>query len=55
MRLLTPTIKIDISKRDFLKMISKMEVSISQMGTPNIERNFDFQHDFDLWKSVVMI
>ena len=30
MRLLTPTIKIDISKRGFLKMISKMEVSISQ-------------------------
>lgn len=34
-----------ISKIDFLKMISKMEVSISQMGTPNVERNFDFQQD----------
>jgi len=52
MRLLTPKIKIDISKSDFLKMISKVEVSISQMGTPNIERNFDFQHDFDLWNNV---
>ena len=50
MRVLTPKIKTDISKRDFLKRISKMEVSISQMGTPNIERNFDFQHD--LWNNV---
>lgn len=29
-------------------MISKMEVSISPMGTPNVERNFDFQHNFDI-------
>ena len=36
------------SKRDFLKMISKMEVSISPMGTPNVETNFDFELDFDL-------
>lgn len=43
-RLLTPTIKIDISKRDFIKMISKKEVSISPMGCPNVEGNFDFQH-----------
>ena len=45
MRVLTAKIKIAISKTDFLKMVSKMEVSISQMGTPNVERNFDFQHD----------
>ena len=45
MRLLTAKIKIAISKIDFLKMISKMEVSISQMGTPNVERNFDFEQD----------
>ena len=31
-------------------MISKMQVSISQMGTPNVERNFDFQQD--LWNNV---
>ena len=48
MRVLTPKIKIAISNRDFLKMISKIEVSISSMGTPNIERNFDFQHNFDI-------
>ena len=45
MRVLTAKIKIAISKTDFLKMVSKMEVSISQMSTPNVERNFDFQHD----------
>lgn len=50
MRVLTAKIKIAISKTDFLKMVSKMEVSISQMGTPNVERNFDFQHD--LWNNV---
>lgn len=50
MRLLTAKIKIAISKIDFLKMISKMEVSISQMGTPNVERNFDFEQD--LWNNV---
>lgn len=52
MRVLTPKIKIAISNRDFLKMISKIEVSISSMGTPNIERNFDFQHNFDIWNNV---
>ena len=52
MRVLTPKIKIAISNKDFLKMISKTEVSISSMGTPNIERNFDFQHNFDIWNNV---
>ena len=55
MRVLTPKIKIAISNRDFLKMISKIEVSIKSqvsMGTPNIERNFDFQHNFDIWNNV---
>lgn len=48
MRVVTLKIKTAISKRDFLKMISKMEVSISQMGTPNVDRNFDFQHNFHI-------
>ena len=52
MRVVTLKIKTAISKRDFLKMISKMEVSISQMGTPNIDRNFDFQHNFHIWNNV---